>query len=415
MVGTRDLAALTDAALQANGRIVLVGDDRQLPEIDAGGAFRALAERGPTSELHEVRRQREAWDRDALAQLRHGKVEDFARAYLDHDRVVLSPTAPAARDALVQDWWKDREEHGGSSLMLAHRRSDVADLNTRARQQLRAAGQLGLDALTTDERAFAVGDRVIATKNDRAWNVHNGQAGQLERADRTGVLIRLDDGDQLLLPARYAHEGHLDHGYALTVHRAQGATVDRTYVLGSDELYREWGYTALSRHRHTTRFYLSGSPAFLNDAPAPLTADRDAVEAVTDALQDSRAEHLALTRVLPDLREAEHQRLETWLAETTARCEELQAERDATPWYRRRDLHHLDEGLANHRQTRDRYLAQLEKSATDLTERPPRRRPDLTPARDPLPSLEERPNHHRPAPEIPGPERSLDSGLDLGF
>lgn len=414
MVGTRDLAALTRAALEAHGRIVLVGDDRQLPEIDAGGAFHALAQKAPTSQLHEVRRQREPWDREALAQLRDGNLEDFARAYLDHGRISVSCSAPAARSALVEDWWTDRQEKGGSSLMLANRRVDVADLNQRAREHLRAAGQLGPDALQTEERNFAVGDRVIATKNDRAWNVHNGQAGQLERADRTGVLIRLDDGDQLLLPARYAHEGHLDHGYALTAHRAQGATVDRTYVLGSDELYREWGYTALSRHRESTRFYLSGSPAYLNDPPTPLETGRETTDAVVDALKTSRAEQLALTRVLPDLREPEHERLTRWLTEATARCDDLYVERQATPWYRRGRVNELDELIEREEHTRDHVSDLVENSAADLAERPPRRPPELTPALDPLHGLDT-----QPAPEtgceVPTPDLSDGLGPDLGF
>lgn len=53
---------------RARGKLVLVGDDCQLSEIDAGGAFRALAARLGASELLEVRRQRELWPaRDRMA------------------------------------------------------------------------------------------------------------------------------------------------------------------------------------------------------------------------------------------------------------------------------------------------------------------------------------------------------------
>jgi len=138
MVGTRDLARLADAAAHAEAKLVLVGDDRQLPEIEAGGAFRALADRLGAAELHEVRRQREAWDREALAALRAGDSERFRprvpRTRPDRRR----PTADDAREALVDDWWRSFDR-GEQALMIAHRRADVADLNGRARACARPA------------------------------------------------------------------------------------------------------------------------------------------------------------------------------------------------------------------------------------------------------------------------------------
>ena len=174
MVGTRDFAALTDAATEAAAKLVLIGDDRQLPEIEAGGAFRALAEVLGAHELREVRRQDDAWDREALAQLRDGDVEAFSRAYADHGRLVAAPNAEAARAAMD---WCEAHDSGASALMLAHRRSDVRDLNARAREHMRAAGRLGPNELTARGRSFAIGDRVITTRNDRYQELVNGQRG----------------------------------------------------------------------------------------------------------------------------------------------------------------------------------------------------------------------------------------------
>jgi Ti-type conjugative transfer relaxase TraA len=294
MVGTRDLATLADAAGRAQAKLVLVGDDRQLPEIDAGGAFRALAQRLGAVELREVHRQRERWDRDALSALRGDDAERFAEAYHAHGRLIAAPTADAARDTLAGDWWQAHEA-GERALMIAHRRSDVADLNRRARALLRDAGRLGSDVLCTDQRAFAVGDCVVTTRNNASLAVVNGQAGTLTGFHDGGLRVELDNGRRVDLPESYAHDGHLDHAYATTAHRAQGATVDRAVVLGSDELYREWGYTALSRHRHEARFYVTASRDFLNQAPEPLR-DGDLPLHVARLLADSRAEHLALER-----------------------------------------------------------------------------------------------------------------------
>lgn len=219
MVGTRDLAALTDAATRALAKLVLVGDDRQLPEIDAGGAFRALAERLGAVELREVRRQREPWDRDALDALRRGDAQRFAETYHAHGRLFAAPTTDAARATLTRDWWRAHEA-GERALMIAHRRADVADLNRRARAVLREAGRLGPDALLTGERAFAVGDRVVATRNDRRLTVVNGQTGTLVAVHPGRLHVELDDGRRVDLPDDYARDG-LDHAYATTAHRVQ--------------------------------------------------------------------------------------------------------------------------------------------------------------------------------------------------
>ena len=255
MVGTRDLALLADAAEAGNTKLVLVGDDRQLPEIDAGGAFHSLAEEVDALELTEVRRQHHAWDRDALDALRNGDVERWARAYRDHGMITVADNALDARAALVNDW----SRAPGEAIMIAARRTDVADLNDRASELLKEQGRLSRHELDIGERALAEGDRVIGLRNDRDLGILNGQRGTVRNVDRDrcALTVELDGGRDVTLDSTYLCDGHLDHGYAMTAHKAQGATVDRTFVLGSQDLYRELGYTALSRHREEARFYVA--------------------------------------------------------------------------------------------------------------------------------------------------------------
>jgi ATP-dependent exoDNAse (exonuclease V) alpha subunit len=247
MVGTRDLAELTRRADDVGCKVVLVGDERQLPEIEAGGAFRAITERHGATELSILRRQRELEERRALEALRDGRTEEWALSLAGRDRIVTAPTSEALRARLVDDWWQAQRE-GDDALMIAHRRRDVADLNRRARQRMRDGGRLAGPDVAVGELDYAVGDDIACRQNNRQLDLINGSKGTVREVTEVWMRVSLSDGRDVLLPAGYIAE-HVEHGYATTAHRAQGSTVDRTFVLGSHELCREWGYTAMSRHR----------------------------------------------------------------------------------------------------------------------------------------------------------------------
>jgi conjugative relaxase-like TrwC/TraI family protein len=233
MAGTRDLAELLDYADAAYAKVVLVGDPHQLPEIDAGGALRALITRTDPIELTENRRQEEAWEREALDLLREGRAEEAVVRYERHGRVVLGEGAEDVRARLVADWWEAAGE--GDAAMIAMRRDDVADLNGRARAIMRASGHLGADAVRIGDREFAVGDHVVTLKNARHLGVVNGTRAVVAGFDAHAVelAVRTSDGRDVRLPRSYL-EGRterggrtLDHGYAITGHKAQGMTTGR--------------------------------------------------------------------------------------------------------------------------------------------------------------------------------------------
>lgn len=140
LVPSRDLAVLLEQLAAVEGKLVLVGDGRQLPSIRAGGAFDALATRLGAVELRENRRQTEAWERAALDLLRDGNPAAALDVYREHRRLVVGSDAPALREAIVSDWWKAQDLDG--AIMIAFRRADVAELNGRARALMAAAGRL---------------------------------------------------------------------------------------------------------------------------------------------------------------------------------------------------------------------------------------------------------------------------------
>jgi ATP-dependent exoDNAse (exonuclease V) alpha subunit len=278
---------------RAQGKLVLVGDARQLPEIEAGGAFRALRARLPAIELRENRRQVAARERDALTLLRDGDGHAALERYTAHGRV-RTGDGDTLREQLVQDWWRAGGPQG--SVILAYRRDDVADLNRRARQLLADAGTLAAPELELGERRFAAGDRVLLRRNDRRLEVANGDRGTVTAVDpkRHTLTVRLRERD-VVLPRSYLEQGRsLQHGYAMTGHAAQGLTVDRAYVLATQEAGREWLYMALSRGRHDNRLY-GAAPALHERAEfAPTEKPRDAATVLELAVERSRAQRMAI-------------------------------------------------------------------------------------------------------------------------
>jgi hypothetical protein len=166
-------------------------------------------------------------------------------------------TLDEAKAAIVAGWNAARKESPEArQIMLAYRRDDVRDLNARARAVRQAAGELGEDYRVQTERGardFAAGDRVYFLRNERSLGVKNGTLGTVARiegyvpggGDR--LAVRLDDGRSVSFDVKdYAH---IDHGYAATVHKSQGVTVDRTHVLATSHIDRHAAYVGLSRHR----------------------------------------------------------------------------------------------------------------------------------------------------------------------
>jgi conjugative relaxase-like TrwC/TraI family protein len=290
MVATRQLARLLDHADAQSVKVVLVGDPHQLPEIDAGGLFRALTTRLPTIELTDNRRQAHEWEQVALDELRHGEVDAALATYRQHGRIHTAATAEQVRATLVDDWWATARDDLAGSVMIALRRSDVADLNHRARAAMLTAGRLTGPTLHAGGHELRAGDRIVCLRNDRRVGVVNGTRATITHIHPTTRTVEAvdDRGVKLTLPAGYLDAGHLTHGYAITGHKAQGLTCDHTYTLGTETLYREWGYVAMSRGRLTNQLY--HGPVDVGDDGLHHHVHHDDTSDLTSRLRRSRAE-----------------------------------------------------------------------------------------------------------------------------
>ncbi|MGQ2930916.1 MAG: Ti-type conjugative transfer relaxase TraA, partial [Sphingopyxis sp.] len=251
MVGTRQMERVLSHAADAGAKVVLVGDPQQLQSIEAGAAFRSLHERHGGVEIGEVRRQHEGWQREATRALATGRTGDAIRAYDEAGMVHAAATRETARAELVERWDCDRQTRPGDTrIILTHTNDEVRELNDAARDRMRAAGDLGEDVglkVERGDRTFAPGDRVMFLRNERSLEVKNGTLGTIERVNEQHMAVRTDDGRRVAFDTKDYRD--LDHGYAATIHKAQGMTVDRTHVLATPGMDSHGAYVAMSRHR----------------------------------------------------------------------------------------------------------------------------------------------------------------------
>ncbi|WKL23499.1 Ti-type conjugative transfer relaxase TraA (plasmid) [Agrobacterium tumefaciens] len=258
MVSSRQMALFVEAVTKAGAKLVLVGDPEQLQPIEAGAAFRAIADRIGYAELETIYRQREQWMRDASLDLARGNVGKAIAAYQSNGRMVGVEMKVDAVNNLIADW-NGEYDPAKSTLILAHLRRDVRMLNELARAKLIERGiiEQGFVFKTADgNRNFAAGDQIVFLKNEGAIGVKNGMLGKVVEAAPGRIVAVIGEAEhlrQVIVEQRFYN--NVDHGYATTVHKSQGATVDRVKVLASLSLDRHLTYVAMTRHREDLGVY----------------------------------------------------------------------------------------------------------------------------------------------------------------
>ncbi len=276
MVGTRQLERVLSHAAEAGAKVVLVGDPQQLQAIEAGAAFRSIYERHGGAEIGMVRRQRDDWQREATRDLANGKTGIALDAYRSHGMVHKAQTREQARGDLIDRWDRDRQaSHDKSRIILTHTNDEVRALNEAARGRMRAAGDLGDDIRLTVERGarnFASGDRVMFLQNERGLGVKNGTLGTVEQVSAQSITVQTDDDRSVRFD--FKDYDRIDHGYAATIHKAQGLTVDRAHVLATPGMDAHSSYVALSRHRDGVDLHY-GRDDFANPDRLTRTLSRD--------------------------------------------------------------------------------------------------------------------------------------------
>jgi hypothetical protein len=283
MVSSEQMARVVQAVERDGAKLVLVGDPEQLQPIQAGAAFRAIAERAGSVELEGIRRQRERWQREASLALGRQDTARGLAAYEQRGAIRFEATREDARAAAAADYLRDHAARSeGSRIVLAHTRADVQALNTGIRAGLKEQGELREEApfeARVGTRTFAAGDRVVFLENSRELGVKNGTLGTVLEARDGRLTARLDEGGRAVTIAAAGYDA-VDHGYATTIHKAQGITVDRAFVVGSGSMDRHMTYVALTRHRDGVQLY-AGREEFRDFAALSSRLSRGGVKETT--------------------------------------------------------------------------------------------------------------------------------------
>ncbi|UWU32232.1 Ti-type conjugative transfer relaxase TraA (plasmid) [Rhizobium sp. WSM1274] len=284
MVSSQQMARVLKIAEEAGTKVVLVGDAMQLQPIQAGAAFRAITERIGFAELAGVRRQREPWAREASRLFARGEVEKGLDAYAQQGHLVEAATRDEIIGRIVSDWTDARRAlvretaeganttrlRGDELLVLAHTNQDVKRLNEALRLVMTDEGALGAGRSFRTERGareFAAGDRIIFLENARFLEpraprlgpqyVKNGMLGTVvSTGDKRGdtlLSVRLDNGRDVVISENSYR--NVDHGYAATIHKSQGVTVERTFVLATGMMDQHLTYVSMTRHRDRADLY----------------------------------------------------------------------------------------------------------------------------------------------------------------
>jgi hypothetical protein len=254
MVGTRQMNSLLEHCHRACATLILCGDARQLQSIEAGGIFCELAQRFGAATLQEIKRQRQPWARQAVRAFAEGRTIEALREFAGRGLLSLSDDPEAAIKKLFADWRNEALAAPASNLILASRNSDVATLNQWAQAERIRAGHLHGPPVVVGQAALFAGDRVVFTKNSPSLAVCNGQVATIAATAEQRILARLDSGRQILFSPRFYSDVQL--GYALTTHKAQGLTVERTFVYVDEAAaHREAAYVQASRARGLCSFY----------------------------------------------------------------------------------------------------------------------------------------------------------------
>lgn len=267
MTDLNDLAFMVNAARKSGAKLVLVGDHAQLQPIGPGAPFRAIVEKVGFATLEKIQRQQSSEDCYASQMLSQGKVGKAINHYANKNQVHLvladEDEDNASLKKLITDWHKELSiANIHERIILAHRRVDVSDLNLAARQKLIEAGHINkkgsLFTGINGEIELAKGDRILFLRNDNKLGICNGDFATVRKILGANISVILNAGEKNshTLTINTNEYTDFDYGYAATVHKTQGCSVEHVFVYIAGHFWDKFlAYVAMTRHKTSLNIY----------------------------------------------------------------------------------------------------------------------------------------------------------------
>jgi conjugative relaxase-like TrwC/TraI family protein len=268
MVGSRQMADVIQKVEMARAKLILVGDERQLQPIAAGGILHAIDQKviqiapGNSAVMKDIWRQREEWMKETVMLAAQGRTGKALDALAQKEKINLYENSSQARTALVDEFITKHRNDFSTGMVLTNISHDAQKINTEIRTKLQEQKIVDEKGIEFDNGSrtidIAKGDRIIFTRNDYNLDVRNGQRGIVENITSKGIINAvLDDGQTKEINVQKYN--HIEYGWATTTHKAQGMTVDRAFVYGfanESMASQQATYVQISRAREETKLFI---------------------------------------------------------------------------------------------------------------------------------------------------------------
>ncbi len=283
MVASRPWLRLSAACERAGAKLCAIGHEKQLQPIGPGAPFAEFGSRFGQAVLVRNQRQKEDWAKKAVKEIADGQAKSALDAYVSRGLVSVHDTRLDAISSLIGKWKGDGMDTR-NSLIMAGTLVEVGKLNRIAQNEMRYAGRLSEHGISLGPTEFFVGDAVMFTKRSMMRGVENGDRGTITKIDERNRRVSVDLLSGRKVTVSLNDFPHLDLAYAMTVHKAQGASTNKSYVLAGGVMQcREFSYVQASRARHDTSFFVTPSD------------DSEAIESLRKQMQRSRQKDMAVS------------------------------------------------------------------------------------------------------------------------